>query len=273
MFNIDHPEVIDAVHRALYEDIGPGDVTTDSIVPEDLPAEGDFRAKQPLTVAGVELLHLLFDNVKILKYSGDPAEPGDTLAVVKGSARNLLTRERTALNFLQRLSGIATLGRTYVDAVAGTRVTILDTRKTTPGLRRLEKMAAAAGGVTNHRIGLFDAILIKNNHITIAGGVGPAIERARAVSDLPIEIEVRTRPEIDEALTIGVARILLDNMTPSQAAVEILHIEGRAAVEISGGVTLATIGAYAQAGPDFISVGAITHSATAVDINLTIHAA
>ena len=273
MFNIDHPEVIDAVHRALYEDIGTGDVTTDSTVPEDLPAEGYFRAKQKLVVAGVELLHLLFDNVQILKYSGTPAEPGDTLAVIKGSARTLLTRERVALNFMQRLSGIATLAREYVDAVAGTRATVLDTRKTTPGLRRLEKMAAASGGVTNHRIGLFDAILIKNNHITIAGGVRPAIERARAASDLPVEIEVRSRHEIDEALALGVSRLLLDNFSPADAAVEIRHIAGRASVEISGGVTLTTIGTYAQAGPDFISVGAITHSATAVDINLTIHAA
>jgi nicotinate-nucleotide pyrophosphorylase (carboxylating) len=268
MFNIDHPEVVDAVDRALYEDIGAGDVTTDATVPPDLSAEAYFRAKQGLIVAGVELLHLLFDSVQILKYSGSSAGPGDTLAIVRGPARTLLTRERTALNFLQRLSGIATLARAYVDAVAGTNSTVLDTRKTTPGLRRLEKMAAAAGGVTNHRIGLFDAILIKNNHIAIAGGVRPAIERARAASDLPIEIEVRTRAEIDDALSLGVARLLLDNMTPAQVFDEIRHIGGRAQTEVSGGVTLTTIGAYAQAGPDFISVGAITHSATAVDINM-----
>ncbi len=277
MFNIDHPEVIDAVHRALYEDIGSGDITTDSTIPEELAASGIFTAKQDMVVAGTELLCVLFGSVRILKRSGELAAPGDALAEVRASAQMLLTRERVSLNFLQRLSGIATLARAYVDAVAGTGVQILDTRKTTPGLRRLEKSAAAAGGVVNHRLGLFDAILIKNNHIALAGSITIAVERARASQagseeTLPFEVEVRTRAEIDEALGLGVKSLLLDNMTPAQAAEEIQYIAGRATAEISGGVTLATVAAYAAAKPNFISVGAITHSATAVDINLRVHA-
>lgn len=271
MFNLDHPEVIDAVHRALYEDIGEGDVTTEATVDSDLLATGYFTAKQKLVVAGTELLHLLFDNVTVLKRSGEAAQAGDVLAQVQAPAQTLLTRERVSLNFLQRLSGIATLTRAYVDAVAGTKAVILDTRKTTPGLRRLEKSATAAGGATNHRLGLFDAILIKNNHITLAGGIGNAVRRAQAAeTGLPVEVEVRTREEIDEALSLGVTRLLLDNMTAAQAAVEIAHIGGRASVEISGGVNLMTVAAYAAAGPEFISVGAITHSATAVDIHLRV---
>jgi nicotinate-nucleotide pyrophosphorylase (carboxylating) len=171
-----------------------------------------------------------------------------------------------ALNFLQRLSGVATLARQYVDAVAGTRATILDTRKTTPGLRRLEKMAAAAGGATNHRKGLFDAVLIKNNHITAAGGVRAALLKAERFAG-PVEIEVRTRAELDEALAAGAKHVLLDNLTPAEAAQWILDIAGRATVELSGGINLETVKAYAEAGPDFISCGAITHSATAVDIS------
>lgn len=270
IFDIYHPEVVDGVNRALYEDIGTGDITTDSCVPETLLAEGYFTAREPMTVAGVELLHLIFSDVKLLKHSSDAATGGDTLAVVRGTARTLLTRERVALNFLQRLSGIATLARTYVDAVAGTGCAILDTRKTTPGLRRVEKMAALAGGVTNHRLGLFDAVLIKNNHIELAGGVRAAVEGARQTGE-PIELEVRTHHEIEEALSLGLGHLLLDNMTSAQAAEEIRFIAGRAKVEISGGITLTSVRDYAETGADFISVGAITHSAPAVDINLRIH--
>jgi nicotinate-nucleotide pyrophosphorylase (carboxylating) len=271
VFDIDHPEVVDAVHRALYEDVGSGDVTTDSCVPTGIRAEGFFTARAPMVVAGVELLHLLFDDVTLHRHSSDRAVDGDVLATVRGGARTLLTRERVALNFLQRLSGIATLARAYVDAVAGTRCTILDTRKTTPGLRRLEKMAAAAGGATNHRMGLFDAVLIKNNHISLAGGIRNAVEGVRSAG-MPIELEVRTHEEIAEALGLGVEHLLLDNMSPAQAAGEIRFIAGRAKVELSGGITLTSIREYAETGADFISVGAITHSATAVDINLRIHA-
>jgi nicotinate-nucleotide pyrophosphorylase (carboxylating) len=274
-FDITHPDVRRAVEIALEEDVRSGDITTDAIIPPDLLAEGHFVARENMTVAGVELLKLLYD-APILKYaSGSPLKSGHEIAVVRGPARLLLTRERVALNFLQRLSGVATLASQFVAAVEGTGVRILDTRKTTPGLRVLEKMAAAAGGVVNHRMGLWDAVLIKNNHIRLAGGVHAAIERTKAfekTSGRAIEVEVRTRPEIVEALACGAHRLLLDNMTPAQAADEIAFIAHRAEVEISGGVTPANVRAYAAAGPDFISSGSITHSATAVDINCGIYA-
>ncbi len=257
--------------RALTEDIGPGDITTNACISHDLRAEARFVAKQEMTLAGIELLKILFDDVTICKSSGDRIGPDDVLAIARADARTLLTRERVALNFLQRLSGVATFATKFVAAVEGTGVRILDTRKTTPGLRMLEKMAAAAGGVVNHRIGLFDAILIKNNHIRLAGGVRNAMERARSLNQ-PIEIEVRTRAEIEDALACRASRLLLDNMTPGQAAKEIDFIGRRAQTEISGGVTLGNIRAYAEAKPDFISSGAITHSATAVDINCGIFA-
>ncbi|MGH9614117.1 MAG: carboxylating nicotinate-nucleotide diphosphorylase, partial [Bryobacteraceae bacterium] len=177
--------------------------------------------------------------------------------------------ERVALNFLQRLSGIATLTRQYADAIAGIETRILDTRKTTPGLRRLEKMATVAGGAVNHRMGLFDAVLIKNNHITAAGGVRAALEHTRD-TQLPVEIEVRTRKELEEALAFGAKHLLFDNLTPDEAADWVCFVKKNATVEISGGITLETVRAYAEAGADFISVGALTHSARAVDINFRI---
>jgi nicotinate-nucleotide pyrophosphorylase (carboxylating) len=186
--------------------------------------------------------------------------------MVRGSARLLLTRERVALNFLQHLSGVATLARKFVDAVAGTKCRILDTRKTTPGLRELEKMAARAGGATNHRMGLFDAILIKNNHIAAAGGVRAALSATKN-TQLSVEIEVRTRAELDEALACGAKALLLDNVSPATAKEWIREIAGRATVELSGGITLDTVRAYSETGADFISVGAITHSARAIDIH------
>jgi nicotinate-nucleotide pyrophosphorylase (carboxylating) len=270
-FDITHPDVKRAVETALAEDVRTGDITTNATVPAELPAEGRFLAKQQLTLAGAELLGLLYAEVQLLHASGARLKPGDEIAIVRGPARALLTHERVALNFLQRLSGVATLASRFVAAVEGTGVRILDTRKTTPGLRVLEKMAAAAGGVTNHRMGLWDAVLIKNNHIRLAGGVRAAIERAKSIG-LAIEVEVRTRTEIEDALACGASRVLLDNMTPAQAAEEIRFIDHRAEVEISGGVTLANVRAYAEAGPDFISSGSITHSATAVDINCGIYA-
>ena len=183
---IDHPEIRDAIRRALEEDIGTGDVTTEACVPADQMASGRFLAKERQVIAGLELLPLIYgergmmEELLPLKTSGQFVEAGETLALVRGRARTLLECERVALNFLQRLSGIATLARQFADHVAGTNCRVLDTRKTTPGLRRLEKMAAAAGGVTNHRMGLYDAVLIKNNHIAAAGGVRNAIERMRA---------------------------------------------------------------------------------------------
>jgi nicotinate-nucleotide pyrophosphorylase (carboxylating) len=270
MFDTTHPEVRAAVERALAEDIGSGDITSQLTVPENLQASGKFLARQPLVLAGIELLPIIFDcrggaNVELLAHSGTCVQTGDVLAAVAGKACTLLECERVALNFLQRLSGIATLARQYVDAVAG-KTRVLDTRKTTPGLRQLEKMAAAAGGAVNHRIGLFDAVLIKNNHITAAGGVRNALQRTRNFAG-PVEIEVRTRAELDEALAAGAKHLLLDNLSPAQAAEWVRYVAGRAVTELSGRITLENIRAYAEAGPDFISCGAITHSAAAVDIS------
>ncbi len=241
------------------------------LFPKSLRAHGSYLAKQAMVLAGVELLPAIFEQrggatVGIRLSSGAHVNTGDVIATVSGSARTLLECERVSLNFLQRLSGVATLARRHVEAIAGTKTKVLDTRKTTPGLRRLEKMAAAAGGATNHRIGLFDAVLIKNNHITAAGGVRQALQKAADFSG-PVEIEVRTRAELDEALSAGAKHLLLDNLTPAEAAEWIRHIGGRATVELSGGIHLDNIRRYADAGPDFISCGAITHSANAVDIS------
>ncbi|MBZ5601405.1 MAG: carboxylating nicotinate-nucleotide diphosphorylase [Acidobacteriia bacterium] len=270
IFDVNHPDVRRAIDFALAEDVGSGDITTNACVDANLQAEAHFIAKQDIIVAGSELLAILFESPHILKPSGSRVRAGEEIASVRAGARTLLTRERVSLNFLQRLSGVATLAAKFVEAVEGTGVRILDTRKTTPGLRILEKMAAAAGGIVNHRIGLFDAVLIKNNHIRLAGGVRAAIERARAIAK-PIEIEVRTRAEIEAALEGGAQRLLLDNMTPLEAAHEIAFIDHRAETEISGGITLDNLRAYAEARPDFISSGAITHSAAAVDINCGIY--
>jgi nicotinate-nucleotide pyrophosphorylase (carboxylating) len=271
MFDTDHPEVRGAIERALAEDIGSGDITSRLTVPEDLQATGTFLAKQDMVLAGVEILPFLYGlcggaSVQVLRSSGSPIGSGEVVAAVQGPARTLLECERTALNFLQHLSGVATLARRYVDAVADMKAKILDTRKTTPGLRELDKRAAAAGGATNHRRGLFDAVLIKNNHITAAGGVAQAFRKASSFAG-PIEIEVRTISELDEALAAGAKHLLLDNLSPIEAAEWVRYIDGRAVVELSGGINLNTVRAYAQAGPDFISCGAITHSATAVDIS------
>lgn len=266
----------DAVQRALDEDIGPGDATSEACVPAGTRASGEFIAREPQVVAGVELLPQIFDTLggvaklDLRKRSGDRAEAGEAIAAVAGPARTLLAGERVALNFLQRLGGVATLAAQFVERVAGTGCRVLDTRKTTPGLRRLEKMAAAAGGVTNHRMGLYDAILIKNNHIAAAGGVRKAIEAARAASPLPVEVEVRTRRDLDEALEAGAAHVLLDNFSPLEAADLVRAIAGRAKVEISGGVTLENVREYALTGADFVSSGAITHSARAVDVSFRI---
>ena len=251
---------------ALEEDIGPGDVTTRACVPESQQARGRFITREPLIVAGLDLLSELYDSVTLNCKNGDRCLDGEVIAEVRGPARKLLEYERVALNFLQHLSGIATLARQFADAVAGTKCKVLDTRKTTPGLRALEKAAAAAGGVTNHRMGLFDAILIKNNHIAAAGGVRTAIERART-SGLPIEIEVRTRAELHEALDAGAVHLLLDNLTPAEAADWVRQIAGRAKVELSGGITLQSVRDFAETGADYVSAGAITHSARAMDIS------
>lgn len=277
--DLHHPEVVDVVRHALAEDIGSGDITTNATVDADLMATGRFVARQPMTVCGVELLEQIFNELGgvsflgIHLHSGERAAPGDVIATVRGRARTLLTGERVALNFQQRLSGIATFTRRHADAVAGTGCKILDTRKTTPGLRRLEKWATTCGGATNHRIGLFDAVLIKNNHITAAGGVRQALERVRAYgvpAGVAVEIEVRTRGELEEALTFGADHLLLDNLTPDEASDWIAFIAGRATVELSGGMRLEKLREYASTGANYISVGALTHSAVAVDINFRV---
>jgi len=271
-FDVSHPDIHEAVWRALEEDIGPGDITSEACVPAGREAEGAFFAREPLVVAGVELLPLIYhmrggvDHIELNVASGDEVPADTPIVSVRGNARMLLECERVALNFLQHLSGVATTAHQYVTAVAGTKCKILDTRKTTPGLRRLEKMAAAAGGVTNHRLGLFDAVLIKNNHTAAAGGVRPALERAYRTG-LPVEIEIHSHEELDEALACGAKRVLLDNFTSEEAADHIRFIAGRAEVELSGGINLENIRAYAETDADFISCGAITHSAPAVDIN------
>jgi len=261
------------VRLALAEDVGAGDITTEACVPADRRARGRFLAREAMVAAGLEVLGELFDELTLRKRNGDTCAEGDVIAEVEGLARLLLTRERVALNFLQRLSGVATLAHRFADAVAGTGCRVIDTRKTTPGLRVLEKAAVAAGGATNHRMGLYDAILIKNNHIAAAGGVRSAIERARAASAFPIEIEVRTREELREALTCGAAHLLLDNLNPAEAADWVREIAGRAKIELSGGITLESVRAYAETGADFVSSGAITHSARAMDISFRLELA
>lgn len=267
-----HSEIIDAVQRALHEDIGTGDITSAACVPQDRRARGYFLVREPLVLAGIDLLAVIYEmrggveELKLLRKDGDRLLEGVRVAEVTGNARTLLECERVALNFLQRLSGIATLAYRFTALVEGTNCRVLDTRKTTPGLRRLEKAAAAAGGVVNHRMGLYDAILIKNNHISAAGGVRQAIASARATG-LPVEIEVRTPDELHEALASDAEHLLLDNLSPQQAEEWVRIIGGRARVELSGGIDLDSVRNYAETGADFVSAGAITHSAPAVDLS------
>ena len=267
-----HSEVIDSIRRALAEDIGGGDLTTLACVPEEARARGVFLAREDLILAGTDLLRSIYDerggvdHLELFYSDGNQLHDGQIVAEVIGSARTLLECERVALNFLQRLSGVATLARQFAKLVEGTTCRVLDTRKTTPGLRRLEKAAALSGGVVNHRMGLWDAILIKNNHISAAGGVKPALEAA-ARQNVPVQIEVRTLTELHEALDSGANHLLLDNLTPDEARQWIALIAGRAKVELSGGINLSTVRAYAETGADFVSSGAITHSARAVDLS------
>jgi nicotinate-nucleotide pyrophosphorylase (carboxylating) len=262
----------DIVRLALEEDIGTGDITSEACIPADRRATGYFLARHSLVLAGADLLPAIYEarggveELSLLHKDGDRLEEGDRIATVRGLARTLLECERVALNFLQRLSGVATLAHEFASVVQGTKCKVLDTRKTTPGLRRLEKAAAASGGVTNHRMGLYDAILIKNNHISAAGGVAQAIANARN-SGLPLEIEVRTLAELNEALQHGATHLLLDNLSPQQAEEWVRMVAGRATVELSGGIDLDNVRSYAETGADFVSCGAITHSAKAVDIS------
>jgi nicotinate-nucleotide pyrophosphorylase (carboxylating) len=268
------PEIIAWVRRALDEDIGGGDATTDSIVPADATSRGRIIAKQAGVVAGLDVAaaayRLVDARVSLTPLVAEGAQVANRqpLADVAGPARALLTAERTALNFLGRMSGIATLTRSFVDAVAGTRAVILDTRKTAPGLRTLDKLAVRRGGGQNHRIGLYDMILIKDNHIDYAGSLDEAVARARmAHSGLEIEVEARTLDDVRTALDLRVERILLDNMTPDLMRAAVTLTAGRAKLEASGNVTLDNVRQVAETGVDFISIGALTHSAKVLDVS------
>jgi nicotinate-nucleotide pyrophosphorylase (carboxylating) len=268
------------IRRFLEEDVGPGDLTTRAVIPPETHAIGWIVAREPCVVAGLRMAHLVFleldpETTFVPQVrDGDPVAARARLARVEGRATVLLTGERLALNLLQRLSGVATVTRRYVEAVAGTGASISDTRKTTPGLRLLEKQAVALGGGRNHRIGLYDGVLIKDNHLAAAGGVTAAVRAARAASrGLPIQVEVDSFAQLNEALDAGADAVLLDNMTPDRTAAAVARVRahpggGDCWIESSGGITMENVRAYAAVGVDTISIGALTHSAPAVDIGL-----
>ena len=263
------------IDRALAEDVGSGDVTSAAVVPVDALARGRIEQKAPGVVAGLRVAEAVFRRLDPEvrwhpRVEEGAQREGGLVAEIAGPARSILTGERVALNFLGRLSGIATLTARYVQAVEGTPARILDTRKTTPGLRTLEKQAVLAGGGHNHRAGLFDAMLVKENHSVLGGGVGEASRAALAAAPagMPVEVECSTIDEVDEALAAGATRILLDNMTTSELREAVARARGKAETEASGGVTLGSVRAIAETGVDWISVGALTHSAPALDLSL-----
>jgi nicotinate-nucleotide pyrophosphorylase (carboxylating) len=260
------------VRAWLAEDVGAGDATTNAVIDEDAVCEALILLKEPGVVCGLGVAAAVFEELgatlEPLAADGDQAEPGP-IARVSGPARAVLTGERLALNLLGRLCGIATLTRRYVDAVDGTGATILDTRKTTPGLRELEKQAVRCGGGTNHRFRLDDGVLIKDNHLRLAGSIAEAVARSRNTG-LSVEVECDTLAQVAEALDAGADRILLDNMTTDELREAVALTAGRAELEASGGVTLDTVRAIAETGVDFVSVGALTHSARALDVSLEV---
>ena len=265
----------DLIENALAEDLGAGDITTEAVVPADARAGARIDQKQPGVVAGLAVAQAVFERVDpALSWTASCSEgewrEGGPVAQIEGVAAAILGAERVALNFLGRLSGVATLTATYVRAVQGTGVRILDTRKTTPGLRALEKEAVRTGGGTSHRSGLYDAILVKENHSALAGGVREASKRAlaKAPDGVGVEVECATLEEVGAAVEAGVPRILLDNMEAAELRRAVELVAGRAELEASGGITLDTIRAVAETGVDFISVGALTHSAPALDFSL-----
>jgi len=266
------------IRTALEEDIGAGDVTTTAVLTGTETGAARAVAKTDLVLAGIDVFRrtflLLDPEIRFTAHfeDGRAIESGEVIAELSGRLAGILTAERTALNFLQRFSGIATMTRRYVGAVAGTRARILDTRKTAPGLRILDKYAVRIGGGGNHRFALYDGVLIKDNHITAAGGITPAIQRARQYipHTLKIEVEVKNIAEVREALTARADAVMLDNMTPGAMGEAVLLIGGRVPVEASGNVTLANVRQIAETGVDFISVGALTHSVTAADISLLV---
>jgi nicotinate-nucleotide pyrophosphorylase (carboxylating) len=269
-------EVKPIIRRALREDIGDGDVTTRCTVPAQMLLAGRFIAKEAGIVAGLEVARLTFamldENVEFTPHvaDGECVAAGQVIATVRGPGRALLGGERVALNFLQRMSGIASLARSFATAVQGTQAVILDTRKTAPGLRLLDKWAVRLGGAQNHRSGLYDMVLIKDNHIAAVGGITQAVERVRARDrrKRAIEVEVKNLAELQEALELTVDRIMLDNMSLDQMCEAVRLTDGRVPLEASGNVTLENVAAVAATGVDYISVGALTHSVRALDISL-----
>ena len=278
--NLNPDDVLRAVRAALAEDVGSGDVTTLATVPEDSRCRAVMRAREPLVVAGIAFAEAAFRelsdklHIQVSIADGGRAAAGDVLLAVEGPTRAILTAERVALNFVQRLSGVATAAAHYVEAVRGTKAQILDTRKTTPGWRTFEKYAVACGGARNHRIGLFDMVLIKDNHLAALRDAKPdavaaAVQSARAkYPALKVEVEADTLEQVAQAAAAGADFILLDNMTPEMLREAVALVGDRSKTEASGGVNLKTVRAIAESGVDFISVGAITHSARAVDIGL-----
>jgi nicotinate-nucleotide pyrophosphorylase (carboxylating) len=261
------------VRRALAEDLGWGDVTTEAVVPSELRARGIILVKSTCVIAGLDVAAEAFSQLdpgcvfERKRNDGDRCEPNDIVAEVRGQAASMLTAERTALNFLQRLSGIATLTRRFVDASGGT-ITVLDTRKTTPTLRALEKYAVRAGGGTNHRGGLDDGVLIKDNHVRLAGGVAEAVKRMKAADpEMPIEVEAQSLEQVDAAIAAGADLILVDNLPIDVIREAVKRVNGRAKIELSGGVTLDRIPELARTGANYVSVGALTHSAPAADLS------
>lgn len=264
------------VRRALAEDLGWGDVTTEATIPADIRGRGTIVVKSPCVLAGLDIAAEAFRQldpavqVRQFRKDGDRCDVGNVVTEIRGTAATMLTAERTALNFLQRLSGIATLTRQFVDAAAG-GITVLDTRKTTPTLRTLEKYAVRAGGGCNHRSGLDDGILIKDNHVRLAGGVGEAMRRMKAArQEMLVEIEAQSLGDVDAALEAGADVILLDNLTLDDIHEAIKRVDGRAKTEISGGVSLHRMAEIANCGADYVSIGALTHSAPAVDLSFEI---
>jgi nicotinate-nucleotide pyrophosphorylase (carboxylating) len=271
------PEILSSVERALAEDVGPGDATTEGIVPAGASLSGRIISKESGVVAGLTVARAAFQvldqRVDFLASvaDGDVVEAGQILAEIRGSARAILTGERTALNFLGRMSGIATRTRQFVEEIRGTNARILDTRKTAPNLRASDKLAVRLGGGENHRIGLYDMILIKDNHIDFAGSITAAVSRARASnSSLAIEVEARTLADVAEAIDAGVGWIMLDNMALDDMRQAVVLNSGRAKLEASGNVSLHNVRQIAETGVDYISVGALTHSVQALDVSLTV---
>lgn len=272
-------EILATIREALAEDIGAGDATTNSIISPEADGIAQIVSKQKGVISGLTIAQIVFslldDEMRFITSLSDGVDvtAGQVLIEMKGSARAILTAERTALNFLGRMSGIATLTSQFVSAIEGTKATILDTRKTAPGLRAIDKLAVRHGGGSNHRAGLYDMVLIKDNHIDSSGSISEAVRRVKD-SNIPLEIEVEAKNprEVQEALDCGVHRILLDNMSPSQMREAVAINNGRAKLEASGNVTLRNVRQIAETGVDFISVGALTHSAPALDLSMLLDA-